>query len=71
MLYGLYKRTPLLKLYIYIVWLHNHVCRFNMMCSIRPLLLDCPSKEVRTAFYNILGTTIHNYYSHKLHIKVS
>ena len=32
---------------------------------------DCPNKEMGTAFYNIIGTTIHNYYSHKLHIKVS
>lgn len=38
---------------------------------IRPLLLDCPNKEMRTAFYNILVTTIHNYYIHQLNTEVS
>lgn len=42
-----------------------------LLYYIRPLLLDCPNKEMRTGFYNILGTTIHSYYNHKLHIKVS
>ena len=62
---------------IYVIELNVYIivfCRFNwcvLLHSIRPLLLDCPSKEVRTAFYNILGTTIHNYYNHKLHIEVS
>ena len=47
------------------------MCYYLIVVSIRPLLLDCPNKEMRTAFYNIIGTTIHNYYNHKLHVKVS
>jgi len=48
----------------------QHTWITSFYCTTRPLLLDCPNKEVRAAFSQILVTTLHSCYTHQLVAKV-